>query len=344
MLTKEEFIEKLRENIDFVHTHYAVQELDENIQWTQEEMKLLIDIAAECGQVYGTLDYQANPRVGNFYRDILANYTGVQDENVDKVIKKIMIIANEDIYNYLVEEKKLLLKRKSYFAKGWYDQEHELEVSICDGLYHANSVSTSISFIKNKMLYSRQYGETHFQISQTVQASDASDKLDGVYNDLFFDNCDIRSISGKQSAYGPVSFVMDEKILLDPDSKIRITKMNPGNTGKSGRFGEMPYPERYFTSIEELRKTEFSYPFRTLAGHHTTFWNKESIKLTPDILKYILLERNMDEEKLLEVKEHLEKELAKAGLQEVPVILRPTLPDFHIKLAAPPSVLWQLPE
>ena len=80
---------------------------------------------------------------------ILANYTGVQDENVDKVIKKIMIIANEDIYNYLVEEKKLLLKRKSYLAKGWYDQE--LEVSVCDGLYHANSVSTSISFIKNKM-------------------------------------------------------------------------------------------------------------------------------------------------------------------------------------------------
>lgn len=43
---------------------------------------------------------------------ILANYTGVQDENVDKVIKKIMIIANEDIYNYLVEEKKVAFETK----------------------------------------------------------------------------------------------------------------------------------------------------------------------------------------------------------------------------------------
>lgn len=48
----------------------------------------------------------------------MANYTGVQDENVDKVIKKIMIIANEDIYNYLVEEKKVAFETKKLSCKG----------------------------------------------------------------------------------------------------------------------------------------------------------------------------------------------------------------------------------
>lgn len=352
MLTKEEFIEKLRENRDFKHTHLAVQELKKDVEWTQEERKQLLDIAAQCGQVYGTLAYKRNSRVRDFYREILKNYTGVQDENVERVIKEVLTIDNKEIYKFLDENKHEILKREKV-AKVWEDEEHGIKMSSCDGLYHANSVSTSISFIKNKMLYSRQYGEEHFQTNQTGQASDDSDKSDGIYNDLFFDNCDIRAITNKHSAYGPISFVMDEKILLDPDISIRITKENPGNADTINPFGKKPYTERYFTSIEELREHEWEpnsenekkqFLFRTQFGHHTTFWNKSTLKLTPENLKYILLERNFDENKTFQVKKRLEEELAAVGLQDVPVILRKTLPCMEITFAAPPEVLWKLPE
>ena len=352
MLTKEEFIEKLSENRDFKHTHLAVQELDKGVEWTQEERKQLLDIAAQCGQVYGTLAYEGNSRVRDFYREILKNYTGVQDENVDRVIKKVLTIDNEEIYEFLDENKQEILKREK-MARVWEDEEHGIKVSSCDGLYHANSVSTSISFIKNKMFYSRQYGEEHFQTNQTGQVSDDSDKSDGIYNDLFFDNCDIRAFSNKHSAYGPISFVMDEKILLDSDISVRITKENPGNAGTTNPFGEKPYTERYFTSIEELNEhkwedsptnEKFKISFRTQFGHHTTFWNKSTLKLTPENLKYILLERNPDENTTLQVKKRLEEELAAVGLQNVPVILRKTLPSMEIQFAAPLEVLWELPE
>ena len=352
MLTKEEFIEKLSENRDFKHTHLAVQELDTGVEWTQEERKQLLDIAAQCGQVYGTLAYEGNSRVRDFYREILKNYTGVQDENVDRVIRKVLTIDNEEIYEFLNDNKREILKREK-IAKVWEDEEHGIKVSSCDGLYHANSVSTSISFIKNKMLYSRQYGEEQFRTNQTGQASDDSDKSDGIYNDLFFDNCDIRAFSNKHSAYGPISFVMDEKILLDSDISVRITKENPGNAGTINPFGEKPYTERYFTSIEELKEhmwednpnsENYKLLFRTRGNHHTTFWNKSTLELTPENLKYILLERNSDENRTLQVKKRLEEELAAVGLQDVPVILRKTLPSMEIKFAAPLEVLWELPE
>ena len=99
------------------------------------------------------------------------------------------------------------------------------------------------------MMYSRQYGEDYFREFQTAQDSDESDKRDGVYNDLFFDNCDIRLNNGRRSAYGPVSFVINERVLLDPGSTIRITKVNPGNTKREESFGEMPYEERYYKEI-----------------------------------------------------------------------------------------------
>ena len=194
-------------------------------------------------------------------------------------------------------------------------------------------------------IYSRQYGEDYFREFQTAQDSDESDKRDGVYNDLFFDNCDIRLNNGRRSAYGPVSFVINERVLLDPGSTIRITKVNPGNTKREESFGEMPYEERYYTSIDELRRTKFDYPFRSLIMHHTTFWNKNQMMLNPDVLKYILLDRNKyDKERTFRVKERLEKELAEAGLSDIPVILRPTFPSSDIKQAASFEVLWKLPE
>ena len=352
MLEKDEFIKQLRESTSYMDTHRTIQALKKDIQWTPEEMKELINIAVECDQVYGTLTYTQNSQVGDFYREILRDYTGlvkdkvsVEDGNVKKIIRKIWTIPRSEIYKYLMEKKEEMLNcnTPNYRAKGWFDEEHGMEVTVCDGLYHANSLSTAITYIQNGMLYSRQYGEDHFSDLQTPQESDVSDKKDGIYNDLFFDNCDIRSVSGWQSPYGPVVFVLDEKVLFDPPSVIRITKVNPGST-KREPFREMPYEERYYTSIDELRGTEFAYPFRTVAYHHTTMWNKSDLLLNREVLKYILLDRNKDEERTFQVKERLEKELEKAGLSDIPVIIRPTFPVEGIKLATSYQNLWSLPE
>lgn len=353
MLEKEEFIKQLRESTSYMDTHRAVQALKKDVQWTKEEMRELIYIAVECGQVYGTLNYQANSQVGDFYRKILRDYTkmvnkdvDIQDVNVQKLIKKVWIIPNEEIYEYMIEQKEVLMNsyRVNYRDKGWTDEEHGIKVTVCDGLYHANSVSTSISYIRNKILYSRQYGDDYFQHFQTVQASDDSDKKDGVYNDLFFDNCDIRSISKNHSPYGPISFVVDEKVLRDPFSTIRITKVNPWHTRSGKPFREMAYEERYYTSIRALREGEGEFPFRSRTDHHTTFWNKSKLDLTQDVLKYILLDRNKDMDRTLRVKERLEEELAQAGLTKVPVILRQSDPWMDVTPAAPFEVLWKLPE
>lgn len=354
MLEKEEVIKMLRGSTSYMDTHRTIQALKKDIQWTPEEMKELINIAVECDQVYGTLTYTQNPRVGDFYRKILRDYTGmvkdkvsVEDENVKKLIRKIWTIPRSEIYKYLKEQKEEMLNCNipNYRAKDWFDEEHGMKMTVCDGLYHANSVSTAITYIQYKMMYSRQYGEDYFREFQTAQDSDESDKRDGVYNDLFFDNCDIRLNNGRRSAYGPVSFVINERVLLDPGSTIRITKVNPGNTKREESFGEMPYEERYYTSIDELRRTKFDYPFRSLIMHHTTFWNKNQMMLNPDVLKYILLDRNKyDKERTFRVKERLEKELAEAGLSDIPVILRPTFPSSDIKQAASFEVLWKLPE
>ena len=89
MLEKEEVIKMLRGSTSYMDTHRTIQALKKDIQWTPEEMKELINIAVECDQVYGTLTYTQNPRVGDFYRKILRDYTGmvkdkvsVEDENV----------------------------------------------------------------------------------------------------------------------------------------------------------------------------------------------------------------------------------------------------------------------
>ncbi|MCR5637474.1 MAG: hypothetical protein K6F97_01305, partial [Lachnospiraceae bacterium] len=76
----------------------------------------------------------------------------------------------------------------------------------CDRLFHANSVKTSINFIRRMALFSRKFGEE--RNLQTVQNSDVIDKEFGVWNDIFFDNVDIPYKSGNNvSAYGPVMFV-----------------------------------------------------------------------------------------------------------------------------------------
>ena len=338
-MTKEEFFALLRANYSYNSTQAAVREMDENVDWSNEEVAELCDIALACNQVYGTLTYTRYPLVRNFYRKLLSNYRGDETENIKKIQEVVYRIGNEQIYSFLIGERNC---RFLFGNRTWHDAETGVAIPLCDGLYHANSVSTSISYIRHKMIYSRQYGDRVFTEEQTEQWSDETDVSDGVYNDLFFDNCDIRAMTGKHSAYGPITFVFDEIILRNSELDVKITKANPVNVDD---FGAMNFEDKYFTSLQELEEVASNavFPFRTNFGYHTTIRNQEYLPLEKYKLKYILVERNQVEEVSQRVKECLINELHRAGLGEIPVIIRPDVADVEsINTSAPLEVLWRI--
>lgn len=57
-------------------------------------------------------------------------------------------------------------------------------------LFHVNSVITSLTFIDNGGLLSRETVE-EYNLPQTDQQSDDIDKKFNIYNDIFFDSVDI---------------------------------------------------------------------------------------------------------------------------------------------------------
>lgn len=101
-----------------------------------------------------------------------------------------------------------------------------LERKGCDSLYHVNTVSTSLTFIKHGGLLSRGYIEAN-ELVQTPQKSDEIDKKFGIWNDIFFDSVDIHKRKKDINFYGPVMFALSLEILDDYSDRIRVTKSNP---------------------------------------------------------------------------------------------------------------------
>ncbi|MEZ4858531.1 MAG: hypothetical protein R2781_06945 [Flavobacteriaceae bacterium] len=94
-------------------------------------------------------------------------------------------------------------------------------------LYHANTVSTSITFLNEKNLLSRKYIEDN-NLFQTKQISDANDKEFNVYDDIFLDFIDIHRVLKRANKYGPFLFLFNIDLLKSDRIKhIRITKKNP---------------------------------------------------------------------------------------------------------------------
>jgi hypothetical protein len=118
-------------------------------------------------------------------------------------------------------------------------------------LYHANSVTTSCTFLEYGGLLSRGYVEDH-RLSQTPQYSDNDDKKYGIWHRIFVDHVDIHHRAGRTKGpnkYGPVLFVLDSDVLtkLPKGSEVSVTKKNPVNW----RQGE-PIEEQWFKDTQEL--------------------------------------------------------------------------------------------
>jgi hypothetical protein len=118
-------------------------------------------------------------------------------------------------------------------------------------LHHANSVTTSCTFLEQGGLVSREYVEVR-GLSQTGQSSDVIDKKYGIWNGVFVDHVDIHGRAGRRKGpnqYGPVLFLLDLEILLGlPQSAgVFVTKRNPVHW-----YDNQPDSERWFQSVQEL--------------------------------------------------------------------------------------------
>lgn len=118
-----------------------------------------------------------------------------------------------------------------------------------DLLHHANSVTTSLAFLRLGGLASRQRVEAS-GFSQTNQYTDTIDKDLGIWNDIFTDNVDIHARIKSRNQYGPVLFSLEASILmaLSTNVDVLVTKLNP-----SKWHSDQSIDDRYFTTLRELQ-------------------------------------------------------------------------------------------
>lgn len=94
-------------------------------------------------------------------------------------------------------------------------------------LYHANTVSTSVTFFNERALLSRKYVEDN-NLAQSSQSSDEKDKSLNIWDGIFLDFIDIHKELKRPNLYGPLLFCFDLNILLsDQIASLKITKKNP---------------------------------------------------------------------------------------------------------------------
>ncbi len=113
-------------------------------------------------------------------------------------------------------------------------------------LYHANTVSTSLTYFSQNGLLSRGAVE-NLGLVQTTQSSDQADKILNVWNDVFLDSTDLHTFFSRQNHYGPILFEFDTNLLRNEDYEIWITKDNPIYWNANA-----PDEDKYFQSVEEL--------------------------------------------------------------------------------------------
>ncbi|MFC6100318.1 hypothetical protein [Olivibacter domesticus] len=132
--------------------------------------------------------------------------------------------------------------------------KHVYEILVQKGveyLFHANSVATASMFLKYRSLMSRGNTERN-GLKQTPQTSDDVDKRYSVWYDIFLDAVDIHRRASKINAYGPVTFVIDVKILdRNNTGRIWVTKLNPT------KWANKSEKHRWFQNKQDLEENFF---------------------------------------------------------------------------------------
>ncbi|PLK43032.1 hypothetical protein [Emticicia sp. TH156] len=116
-------------------------------------------------------------------------------------------------------------------------------------LYHANTVSTTMTYLEQRGLLSRGLVEKK-GFYQTPQTSDNDDKVVGVWDDIFLDTTNLHGKFPRQNFYGPVLFCFNIEFLLKEDYEIWITKNNPWYWINTPNLSDNL---KYFQNVSELR-------------------------------------------------------------------------------------------
>lgn len=116
-----------------------------------------------------------------------------------------------------------------------------------ESFHHVNTLKTSLTFIQNNALLSRQFVEQNSLI-QTAQDSDLIDKKYSIWDDIFVDGLDLHDHFNRNSPYGCIMFKIDLKLLTLPGfQEVYITKDNPTNWHKIPEW-----TDRYYANVEEF--------------------------------------------------------------------------------------------
>lgn len=126
-----------------------------------------------------------------------------------------------------------------------------LKSKFLDRLYHANTVTTSCTFLQLGGLASRGH-VNDLGFPQTSQYTDNIDRKYGIWYDVFTDTVDIHNRASQVNRYGPVLFVLDVGILkaLPTKSEVLVTKKNPTKW-----IDRETMDKRFFTTPEELESS-----------------------------------------------------------------------------------------
>ncbi len=176
------------------------------------------------------------------------------------------------------------------------------------GLYHANSVLTSCTFLENGGLLSRHAVEIG-GLRQTPQYSDSTDKHFGVYNHLFLDAVDIHHRIRNRNKYGPVLFVFDmDKLFRDTQlPAVQIFKKNPTKwTDEDVSSDRLYLSEDAFASDYRLGTFDTMFTFSLQGG---------KLPLKPYITEVTLDDPNMQDDKGSDVFNRSLEALQKASHQ-----------------------------
>jgi hypothetical protein len=116
------------------------------------------------------------------------------------------------------------------------------------GLYHANTVRTSKTYLQEYALLSRKHVQDK-RLVQTDQKSDAIDKKYEIYDHIFVDAINISKYFYTYNKYGPILFGLKTDLLKSPSvPTVRITKKNPIYWKD-----EDTVEDKYYTSVDDFK-------------------------------------------------------------------------------------------
>ncbi|MFW2611019.1 hypothetical protein [Aliarcobacter butzleri] len=122
-----------------------------------------------------------------------------------------------------------------------------------ENFFHANTLTTSLTFLENKGLMSRGLIEQK-ALQQTQQISDEIDKKFNVWDDIFLDIVDLHGHFPRENLYGPILFKFNLEFLKEEKFDIWVTKNNP-IYWKDNDSNE----DKYFQSVIELKENWDNY-------------------------------------------------------------------------------------